>query len=191
MPIIKLGVSGTHSTGKTTLIRELEVRLVDAGLRVGRVADLAVDARNHGFPILHDHTFESTLWILSRGIAAELEAAQVADIVLVDRPVVDALGYLSAALAHRKAALRVEEMDYLTVLVKHHVKTYAIICKTVLDQDIAIGPGRDPDMRFRTSVAGEIDGIYRRFSVDHRIVSADESFVDGLVQDIILMRSLG
>lgn len=189
MATIKLGVSGTHSTGKTTLIRELEVRLVDAGLRVGRVADLAIDARNHGFQILHEHTFESTLWILSRGIAAELEAAQVADVVLVDRPVVDALGYLTAALAHRQTSLDVDEMDYITDMVKHHVKTYAIICKTVLNQEIAIGPGRDPDMHFRTIVARDIDNIYKQFAIVPRIVSANQSFIDDLVSEIVAMRS--
>ena len=105
MAAVKLGVAGTHSTGKSTLVEALASALRERGLRVGRVADLATSARDLGFPILRDHTFESTLWIMTRGIAAELEAALRVDVVLVDRPALDALGYFWAALAYRRAKL--------------------------------------------------------------------------------------
>src|SRR5437899_994966 len=102
---VKLAIAGSHSTGKTSLLQSVERVLRSEGYRVTRVSDLAVEARDHGFPILREHTSASTLWIMTRGITLELEAELNADVVLVDRPVADALGYLSAALKHRRSRL--------------------------------------------------------------------------------------
>ncbi|MGH3923755.1 MAG: AAA family ATPase, partial [Pseudonocardiaceae bacterium] len=98
---VKIAVTGTHSTGKTTFLAALDRALTELGYAVAKVADLAEEAAERGFPILHRHTPHSTLWIMARGIALELEAALWADVVLVDRPVPDALGYYHAALTYR------------------------------------------------------------------------------------------
>ncbi|HEV7402652.1 MAG TPA: AAA family ATPase [Chthoniobacteraceae bacterium] len=113
---IKLAISGTHSTGKTSLLQSVESVLRAEGYRVARVSDLATEARDHGFPILREHTFASTLWIMTRGITLELEAELNADVVLVDRPVADAMGYFSAALKHRGSSLNEPEERYLRML---------------------------------------------------------------------------
>lgn len=84
---VKIAIAGTHSTGKTTLLANVECKLLGRGLRVTRVGNLAVEAKACGFPILRHHTFTSTLWIMTRGISLELEAGLSSDIVLVDRPV--------------------------------------------------------------------------------------------------------
>lgn len=184
MPIVKLGIAGTHSTGKSTLLSKVEEMLVQMGLRVSRVASLAAAAREAGFPILHDHTFESTLWIMSRGISCELEASLAADVVLVDRPIMDALAYLFAALAHRDSRLSSCESEYLLELAKHHARTYTVICKTVLDPNIPLGPGRDQNMAFRKSVTSELDSVFKELSLEHRVVTSDPEFLTSLINDI-------
>ncbi|MEX3960473.1 hypothetical protein [Trinickia sp. EG282A] len=66
-----IGITGTHSTGKSTFFEEVHELAQARGLKVGKVADVATRCREAGFPILKDHTFESTLWIMSSGTCQE------------------------------------------------------------------------------------------------------------------------
>ncbi|KAJ8137805.1 hypothetical protein OY671_008982, partial [Metschnikowia pulcherrima] len=80
--------------------------LTDADiLRSAQGSLLAVNAQDKGFPILAKHTFESTAWSMARAIESEAEATLSADVILVDRPVADALGYLQAALRHTSRSI--------------------------------------------------------------------------------------
>lgn len=148
---VKIAVAGTHSTGKTTFLSRLRRDLEQAGYTVAVVADLGEQAARHGFPILHWHTSESTLWIMTRGISLELQAGLHADVVLVDRPVPDALGYYRAALAHRGEVCPQPWADYLRQLAGHHIATYDLLLRTELDPSIPLGHDkpRDHDARFR------------------------------------------
>jgi len=165
--IPKLAVAGSHSTGKTTLLGCVESVLRDEGYRVKRVSDLAVEARTHGFPILREHTFASTLWIMTRGITLELEAELNADVVLVDRPVADAMGYLRAALKHRSSRLSEREEAYLRMLVKHHSTTYQRIFKTAIDakRPIDANKVRDMDPHFRSEVDLALESVFSDFEI--------------------------
>lgn len=150
---VKIAVAGTHSTGKTTFLDAVHNDLTAAGYRVARVADLGLGASQRGFPILQDHTHESTLWIITRGISLELEHAESfnADVVLVDRPVPDALGYYRAALAYRAASCPEPYGQYLQTPTNHHTVTYDVIFKTKLDESIPLGDNkpRNTDHRYR------------------------------------------
>ncbi|RQT27442.1 hypothetical protein DF037_18085 [Burkholderia contaminans] len=144
-----IGITGTHSSGKSTFFEEVRELAQARGLKVGRVADVATRCREAGFPILRDHTFDSTLWIMSSVIRAELESALVHDLVLVDRPVSDAIGYLEAALQVSGRTITADERHYLYTLVGMHSSRYALLFKTNLDLSIPLGEGRDPDVEFR------------------------------------------
>lgn len=94
-----IAFTGTHSTGKSTFVDDLTDIAEKQGLRVGKVKDNASECAKAGFPILRDHTFSSTLWIMTTVIREEQHESLSADLVIVDRPVSDAIGYLEAALA--------------------------------------------------------------------------------------------
>lgn len=160
-----LGIAGTHSTGKSTFIEEVENQAKAKGISVFRISDSATKCQAAGFPILENHTFESTLWIVVSVIKAELEAALNADLVLVDRPVLDALGYLEAALKATGRNIAIEERNYLYGLANFHVKRYGLLLKTTLDESIPIGPGRDANLEFRRSAGLEIDRVFNHLSV--------------------------
>ncbi|WP_219340730.1 hypothetical protein, partial [Escherichia fergusonii] len=70
---IKIGITGTHSTGKTSFFDAVQEALSPSHLRVVRIGDFARRARSIGFPILRDHTFESTLWIMAECLRLEAE----------------------------------------------------------------------------------------------------------------------
>lgn len=109
----KIGIAGTHSTGKTTFLNELEAKIRSLGLRVNRVSDIGSQAAEAGFPILRDHTLESTLWIMSQGVANELKAGLDCDVLLVDRPIPDAI---SISRMRSRASFSSGKMDPLNIL---------------------------------------------------------------------------
>ena len=160
-----LGIAGTHSTGKSTFIDGVERHAKDRGISVLRISDTATKCQALGFPILENHTFESTLWILVSVIKAELEAGLNAELVLVDRPVLDALGYLEAALKATGRSITTDERNYLYGLAKFHTARYEMLLKTKLDESIPLGEGRDSNMEFRRSAGLEIDQVFKHLDV--------------------------
>ena len=149
----KIAVAGTHSTGKTTFVAGLKARLDEFGLRAIAVHDSAADARARGFPILAAHTFESTAWLVAEAIRLETEASLAAEVVLVDRPVPDALGYLIAALRHQDRSLEAGRLERLEAVCRAWAGEYDLVFVTLLDEAVPIGPGRPDDLAFRAEAA--------------------------------------
>jgi predicted ATPase len=160
---LRIAITGTHSTGKSTFCSATSEALKKAGFRVSKVADLATKAREHGFPILHNHTYESTLWIISQGIADELAAGLNVDVVVIDRGVPDALGYWLAALEHRNEQPRAAELHRIESIVRMYTTTYDLLFNTVLDPNIPLGTNqeRDKDNTFRLAAAHHIEQTIR------------------------------
>lgn len=153
---IKIGVGGSHSTGKTSFLDSLEARLKTSNLRIHRVGDLAKNARALGFPILTEHTFESTLWIMAEGMRRETEATLVSDVVLIDRPVFDALGYFEAALQISGRKVEQRDLEELRTIALTHLGAYDLVIGTELDTMVALGDGRDKNESFRQAAADQI-----------------------------------
>jgi AAA domain len=88
---LKLALIGTHGVGKTTLAFEICSLLKKAHHHVELVTEVA---RQSPFPVNAETTLEGQLWILHAQIAAELDAARRAPIVVADRSVLDNYCYL-------------------------------------------------------------------------------------------------
>lgn len=155
-PKIKIAIAGTHSTGKSSFLAKLKDMLEHRRLRVAQLPSLATAARAKGFPILRDHTYDSTLWIIGACMQQEAEACLAADVVLVDRPVIDALAYLTAALAVTGRELPAEKLISLKAIVAGHSRTYDKLFITKLDPTLPLAPGRDSDPLYRTAVADHL-----------------------------------
>jgi AAA domain len=174
---MKIAVAGTHSTGKTTFLTRLRHLLETAGYHVTSVGDQAAAARDHGFPILREQTATTTLWIMTMGIAAELVAARRADVVLVDRPITDALAYHTAAHAWRGEPVDLAAAAFLTDLARHHTPSYHLIYRAIVDPTMGITDDghRDTDPDYRQLVDDAITAVHTRLglttvpllSVDH------------------------
>lgn len=163
-PPIKIGITGTHSTGKSTFFDALEPELKPTGLKVCRISDIARAALSLGFPILTEHTFESTLWIMAECMRRETEASLTNDVILVDRPVIDALGYLRAALQVSHREIDERRLDELTTIAKAHTPDYDLLISTSLDKNIVIGEGRDPNTAFRDAAGINIEALVSEFA---------------------------
>lgn len=172
---VTIAVLGTHSTGKSTFLARLAHDLRRQHIEVATVADLGEQAQRMGLPILFNHTWASTLWIITRGISNELEAWLHADVVLVDRAVPDALGYYRAAMEYRNEPADSAEQTYLETLVRGHSSRYDLIFRTTLDTSIPLGDNktRDTDSRFRELADRHVKQVVTELDLPHEILPAD------------------
>ncbi|MGH4019755.1 MAG: AAA family ATPase [Pseudonocardiaceae bacterium] len=172
---VTIAVLGTRSTGKSTFLARLahELRLQD--IQVATVADLGEQAQRIGLPILFNHTFTSTLWIITRGISNELEAWLHADVVLVDRAVPDALGYYRAALAYRGEEPDVASVTHLESLVEAHSGHYDLMLRTTLDPGMPVGGSkpRDSNSDFRVLADHYVNRVLHEMRLPHELLPAD------------------
>ncbi|MDH6142791.1 nicotinamide riboside kinase [Kitasatospora sp. GP30] len=175
---VRLYIAGTHSTGKTTLARRIEMELRSTGIKVARTGGFAKRAAELGFPKMTRHTAQSTAWIISSTRAAALEAELAADVVIVDRPTFDALAYYLAALQHRDEQPDPEELSRLTGLAQLASPRPAVFLATLLDPalPLAVHPGKDPDWTdaaFREAVDQQLHRALKAYSVPHITVPSD------------------
>lgn len=161
-----IGICGTHSSGKTKFLSELKSRLEREGCSSTIIGGLPKEAAEKGFPILREHTFETTLWIVSTCVARELEGSLNSDVVLVDRAVPDALGYYLAAMKSRQEKVDHTEWKYLEEIARHHSKRYDLLLKTIVDKSIPIGEekSRDTDPLYRELVNDVLDDVLDKCS---------------------------
>lgn len=170
-----VAVLGAHSTGKSAFLARLAHALRREQVQVSTVADLGEQAQRIGLPILRNHTWASTLWIITRGISEELEAWMHADVVLVDRAVPDALGYYRAALAYRGEQPDPRVQARLEALVRDHSTSYDLLYRTTLDPDIPLGDNkpRDPDQTFRQLADHQVAAVLHDLDLPHRLLPSD------------------
>lgn len=148
---ITIGIMGAHSTGKSTLLARIAHELRLRKIAVATLSDLGEQAKRLGIPILHNHTWASTQWFITRGISNEIEAWCHAEVVLVDRAVPDALGYYLAALHYRNQTPDPSRTGVLAHLVRTHSPNYNLLFRTTLDPALPLGTDkpRDSDQLFR------------------------------------------
>ena len=171
-PPIKIAITGTHSSGKTTFLQDVERELNSSGLRIRRIGDFARRARDLGFPILTKHTYESTLWIMAECLRCEAEASLQSDLILVDRPVIDALGYLLAALQVSGRTLNSRRSAELLTIATVHTPDYDVLIRTALDSNIELGEGRDLDGEFRVAAATAIERLVDQIKPNAQILTS-------------------
>lgn len=170
-PKIKIAIAGTHSTGKSSFLTSLRDMFEQRGVRVAQLPSLANAAQAKGFPILRNHTYDSTLWIIGGCMQQEAEARLVADVVLVDRPVIDALAYLTAALDVTGRELPTEQLLSLKAIVAGHSRTYDKLFITKLDPALPLASGRDSDLVYRGAVAYHLDDLANELTPDAQSVA--------------------
>ena len=173
-PVV-VAVTGTHSTGKSTFLARLAHELRRKKVTVATVADLGEQAQRIGLPILGSHTSASTLWIMTRGISNEIEAWVHSDVILVDRPVPDALAYYRAALEYRNEVPDPAVMLQLESLALGHAGRYDLLFRTTLDPSIPLGDNknRDTDAVFRRLADRHVADVLAELGLVHEVLPVD------------------
>lgn len=174
---VRIGVLGTHSTGKTTLLKRIEMELRGHGVTVARTGRLAKRAAGIGLPKMEHHTEMSTEWIIAQGIADEIAcAAQGTQVVLADRAVPDAFAYYTAALDFRDEHANPMAKERLRLLAATQYAKYDLLLATVLDPSIPVEQGHDYDARYRVLVDQHVHALLEEEELDHlRVTSHNPS----------------
>ncbi|MFC6067000.1 AAA family ATPase [Streptomyces ochraceiscleroticus] len=185
---IRIGVLGTHSTGKTTLLKRIEMELRGHGIPVARTVRLAKRAAAIGLPKMHQHTAASTEWIITQGIADEIAAAaQGAEVILADRAPLDAIAYLHAAIEYRGEHLHQLERERLRLLAATQLPKYDLLLATVLDPDVPVDQSHDYDPHYRQLVDRHVHGLLADDPVPHtRVTSSPASQANVIEQALRL-----
>ena len=170
----KIAVAGTHSTGKSTFIANLHRELRDREVSAECVHPSARRAMELGFPILSGQTFESTAWMMAQTIQLEMDAALRSNIVLVDRPVPDALGYLLGALRHTGRVIEEERLNRLDAICASWIQEYHLVIVTELDPSMPLAADRDTDYEFRIAAGKAIREVVSRMTSQHLVLRRGE-----------------
>lgn len=179
----KIGIAGTHSTGKSTFALALKDSLESLGKKVGQVQSLATQARAVGFPILTEHTIDSTFWIIASCMKQEAELSLRSDVIIVDRPVPDAVGYLEAALSVSGRQVDADRLSKLKEVARAYSTEYDVLVVTELDSTQALGPNRDQNAKFRRVAGERINEFVRQLPV--RPLTLTSSNNESLLTDVI------
>ncbi|MEE1801796.1 AAA family ATPase [Streptomyces sp. JV176] len=178
---IRIGVMGAHSTGKTLLMRRIEMELRCQGIPVARTGKLGRRAALVPLPKMQHHTVASTTWVIATGIADEIAAtARLEDgpvqVVLADRACWDALAYFRAAQEWRRQPAPQADREAPHRLASAHGHTYHLLLATVLDPSLPVEHKHDHDARYRTLVDLHTHDLLREENIRYvRVTSAPAS----------------
>lgn len=160
---LKIAVSGSHSTGKSTFINQVLNEVVKNGYKATIVTDIASSCP---LPILRHHTVESTLWIATKSVEQEIEAEYKFDIIIVDRPILDCWAYFQWVCRNKYADNNFKLLT-LKSLIANWLPSYDFIYQTVVDDSIKIEAtkGRDLDPIYRNEIAMEMEKASLLFDI--------------------------
>ncbi|MFJ5779302.1 AAA family ATPase [Streptomyces sp. NPDC093094] len=170
----RIAVLGTHATGKTTLLKRIEMELRGHGLTVARTGRLGKRAAAAGLPKMQHHTARSTEWIIAQGILDETHAAaQGPEVVLIDRAAHDAIAYYDAAMAFRAQTPPRLERERLLILASTQLPKYDLLLATVLDESVPVDTSHDYDAAFRRLVDNCVHRLLAGEVITHQRVTSD------------------
>lgn len=128
---MKIAITGAHSTGKSRFIKKLQNDLLLLNMR-----SIAIHHTPEGcpYPVEMSQSVEATTWITLKAMLRETEALKTAEIIILDRSIIDAWAYYSYwKTVSNVSSNQVLETALLETL-KAWTPTYDIIVKTKIDE---------------------------------------------------------
>ena len=143
--VYKIGLLGTHGTGKTTLAYDIASGLKKKNdLSVEVISEIAKLAKRSGFPIDKGTTLETQGWILLNQCAYELWVGMYNEVIICDRTVFDNEQYLCRAVGNE---------HHYAELVRGHAKNHPYDALYYLPMTSEFSTKeRDPDPEFRREI---------------------------------------
>lgn len=120
---LKVGIIGTHYSGKTALCHQIVGELRSEGFLIDYVREAA---RNSYYLASGEFSFAMQLDILNRQVSEELEILRTSSCIICDRTVIDVLAY-SKQLQQPKDELTKTYKRCIEVFVSEYVKTYNVL----------------------------------------------------------------
>jgi len=138
---LKIGFTGTDSTGKSTVINKL-AKLVSNGHTI-KVLSIGDIARHSPYPVIEQQSIESSYWILKQVISSELTLQYETDVLICDRTVLDIwvfsmLSAINGLISHQALYLFSQE-------VRAWLRTYKVVFYGVIDNSIPVNVNNVPN----------------------------------------------
>ena len=147
--VTKVGLCGSHSTGKTTLIQQLKKEMP----RLNLVSEAARDCP---YPINEKTNFRSQEWIFRTQVKRELDAA-LDDITISDRTVYDQLAYIR--YAYEEGNITYDEYMLLERYITKWGKTYDYIVYLPIEFSLEKDGIRSTDEFYRVAIDNHVKDI--------------------------------
>lgn len=162
---MKIAIIGTHSTGKTTLIKLLHCELQMRGIPSVILPEFS---RLCPFPINENTTMQAQNWIQEQQIKQEVQHYRQGKVLICDRATIDNFAYMYAAAK----GMDVQEKERRAA---EHMASYDLVFKTTKLDIAAEADGvRTTDSRFRNTIDTYIEYfLYKhdlpRYQLPHTI----------------------
>jgi nicotinamide riboside kinase len=165
-----ISISGTHGTGKSSLVYEIAYRLKVMGSNVVVLNELA---RECPFGINADSGDNTQIWLICKQICAELELMDKYDIVVTDRGIIDSYCY---GLCLNRYGLSKFLGDYIKSHIEKYYKNLYLLDKDSFDFHIDDGV-RDMDTGFRDAVHNEMLSTMNGLGLNYSLVFNKEDIL--------------
>ena len=158
---MKIAIIGTHSTGKTTIIKNLQQLCTQKGHAVTVLQELA---RECPLPINEQTSLDAQKWILLNQISRETAINHEDGLFFTDRATIDNFAYM-----YRVASP--QSIDHFERAAAEHMHTYHFIFKTRKLQAPAKEDGiRTTDREFRDMIDRLIHLLLKKHDVSYHLL---------------------
>lgn len=179
---MRVSVTGSFSTGKTTLVEAISRRY---GRQVKTIEEVGRRVVLEGFPLDRDTTVESCLRYIELQLEAERlaetnsESGEVQPSVVSDRSLLDLLAYIRV---NNNSALLSCAEGMLTEIVWRESEYFDLYCFVPIEFEPIVDGTRETDEEYQREIGSEIQVLLNKFgfpvleirgSVDERILALE------------------
>ncbi|MEK6807927.1 MAG: AAA family ATPase [Nanoarchaeota archaeon] len=168
MQKLKVGITGTHGTGKTSLAHSLVGYLKELGFNAGYIREFVRDCP---LPVgtEKENSAAAQTWILCRQLIEELEAVHKYDILICDRTVIDNYAYFLWNLRAGRTAS--EELQKIaSSILDSWAHTYDFIIKLPITTTLSADGFRSTDAQWQREIDSTIIELLAEKNVKHNTI---------------------
>ncbi|MBR3602249.1 MAG: ATP-binding protein [Lachnospiraceae bacterium] len=171
---MKIAFTGTHCTGKTTLLKDIEEILADK-LKIHSVTEVARKIIEKGYPLNMDATVESYIHYINDQLNEENKLMQECDIFISDRTLLDPVAY---AMVNSKlprpyiSEYFIEMMKNIWLLEKDRYDLYVYF---PIEFALQYDGVRPEDEKYRRDIDALILSLLEQFQINYIKISGDRS----------------
>jgi nicotinamide riboside kinase len=178
---LKVGITGTHGTGKTALAHSLVDNLKELDFNAGYIREFVHDCP---LPVgtEKENSAAAQTWILCRQLIEELEAAHKYDILVCDRTVIDNYAYFLWNLRAGRPAS--EELQKIAAgIFESWASSYDFVIKLPISVPLSADGFGSTDIQWPREIDSIITELLAAKNVKHNVIKIAPN--SARVQDIL------
>ncbi len=161
---LKIGLIGTHETGKTTFGLIFAGYLKSMDYSANLVSEAA---RMSPFGLLEDTTMETEMWIINQQINNELATSKFSDILVCDRTSLDTLAYSKYVLEKNPTEENKAIYELINKIADLNIKSYDIFIYFPITEKLIKKRGKKHNEEFKQKIDAYLNDIIREKNIDN------------------------